>query len=175
MDGGVDDTDAASDSDVELIRLYNFNAKPPPWITFEPFSSLHFSQSLHRSNVAWFCSVKRSLAKYINFEVPIECCSDENIPVKMINCCTCCSAKNSNSSLKNAVNRAPVTNGDRNWKQAKRFSAQTKSSQAVVILFAGDFRSLDMIWCSNARGPSIGIIADCKTKSKKREKNELNF
>lgn len=174
MDDGVDCTESDSDDAVELIRLYNFNANPPPWITFVPFSSLHRCQSLHRSNVAWFCSLNRSFAKYINFDVPIECCSCENMPVKMINCCTCCSVKNSNNSLKNAINRAPVTNGERNWKQAKRFSAQTNSSHAVVILFAGDFASFDMIWCSNARGPRIGIIADCKDMKKKGKMYRIN-
>lgn len=169
MQQGMDD-----DDDDEFIHLYNFSANPPPCITFAPFSSLHFDQSLHRSNVDLYCSANCSFAKYINFDAPIECCSCENIPVRMINCFTCCSVKNSNKSLKNAVNRAPVTSGERNWKQAKRFSEQTNSSHAVVILFAGDFASFDMIWCSNARGPNIGIIAGCKYRDR-REKEPLSL
>lgn len=154
MQHGIDNADA-------FMHLNNRNAKPPPSMTLVPFASFHCSQSLHRSKVDLYCSAKRSLAIYRNFDASIVCCSCENIPVRMIICCTCCSDKNLKSSLKNAINCAPLAGGERNWKHAKRFSEQTNSSHAVDIWFDGEFASFDMIWCWNARGPNIGIIACC--------------
>lgn len=42
-----------------------------------------------------------------------------------------------------------------------------------MILFDGDLASFDMIWCSNARGPNIGIIADYQKKEEKMNKSEF--
>lgn len=93
------------------------------------------------------------------------CCSCENIPVNTMNWSTCCSVTNDFNSSKNAINRSPVTSGDRSWKHAKRFCSQINNSQAVVILFDGDVTS-ESVLCSNARGPSTGIIADWKYETK---------
>lgn len=128
---------------VSPMCLYNFNPNPPPWMM--PLLSFHFAHWLFPS-CALFCSAYCLLAKYANFVDSIACCSCENIPVKMMNCCTCCSRRKVTKSSKNADNRFPATGGDRSWKHANRFVSSMNNSQAVVILLDGDEASETVLW-----------------------------
>lgn len=143
---------------VPLICLYNFNAKPPPWMTL--FVRSHSIHPLFCS-CCWYCVRNCWSHKYMNFVWPIECCSCAKLPVSITRSLICWHCKNSIKSAKNVLNGSPFTSGERNWKHANLSFSLIKSSHADVI----SFNSVDLLYavlCWNARGPSTGITDACQ-------------
>lgn len=142
-------------------RCHNFMAKPPPWMIGALYS---FHSVLAKCCVN--AVLNESLAKYMNFVDSMECCSWANELVSITKLPMRWVCKNCSSSSKNCCIWSG-TSGDLSWKHANFFDSEMNSSHAVVMLFAA---SLSHVLWSNARGPIMGMIADCKW-----ERGMLNF
>lgn len=139
-------------------RCHNFIAKPPPWM-IDAVYSFHSVDAKCGLNAA----LNESLAKYMNLVDSMVCCSCANELVSITKLPILCVCRNCSNSSKNASIWSG-TSGDLNWNKANFFDSETNSSHAVVILFAS---SLSHVWWSNARGPRMGMIADCNLKKKR--------